>query len=370
MSDIFVIRGNRLVAAKGRPDGAEDPKVQPVDLQHSRNFYRSLAFLYRSGYSIGQAFTMLAKGMERQSDRLTCLKIHTEVSKGRSLVESFRVAGFPNTLVAALEAGEMSGKVEEALMWYADFEERNESIRQQLKQSLSYPALTLAFALLVTVLLPPFVLKDQLDILVASGAELPFLSKLLFWFSEMVLHPAILLLAFPAYAIYNGWSSLMGTRDGRRKVENFLLKLPYVKDIMHRAAGARSLALMGMLLDAGATPTTALVVSGEGSGSRTLRDRLQRAVKAVIEGGTFAESLVSTNWFLSSSLSMAKAGETTGSPAEMLVLASRIEEEELRSSLERFSAAMQPAVLLFVGVLVCLMVLAVLGPSVSMMNAL
>lgn len=358
------------MAAKGRPDGAEDPKVAPVALQHPRNFYRSLAFLYRSGYSIGQAFTMLAKGMERQSDRLTCLKIHTEVSKGRSLVESFRVAGFPTTLVAALEAGEMSGKVEEALMWYADFEERNESIRRQLQQSLAYPALTLGFALLVTLLLPPLVLKDQLEILVSSGADLPWLSKLLFTFSEVVLHPAMLLSIFPLYALFNGWRTLMKTRDGRRKVENFLLAIPYLKDIMYRAAGARSLALMGMLLDAGATPTTALIVGGEGSGSRTLRDRLQKGVKAVIEGGTFSEGLVSTGWYLPSSLNLAKAGEVTGAPADMLVLGSRIEEEELRSSLERFSAAMQPAILLFVGVLVCLMILAVLGPSLTMMSAL
>lgn len=361
------MRGNRLQ----RVDSSTEEQVVTaprVSLSSPAQFYRSLGFLYRSGYSLSRSFKLLAGGMEDQAQRLLCLRLYSEVRKGRSLVESFRVCGFPTTLVGALEAGEQSGNIEGALFWYAQFEERNQEIRRQLQQALLYPLLTLAFTLMLAVLLPPLVLKEQLASLAQGGAELPFLSKLLFWVSQALTHPSVLLLPLAMFMFWQALQRWASRPEGRCQLERLLGSVPLLGEALRRAAGARALALMALILKSGAPATTALLVASQGCGSRLLKGRLQHSITCLVEGATFAGCLREADWFAASSLHLIEAGEAVGDPGSMVNLSSELEEDKLREGLETFAAVLQPAVMLLVGVLVCLTIIAVLGPSLSLIS--
>lgn len=368
MSGVYVIKGRRLVCATA--DEEATVVAAKLRLSAPAEFYRSLGFLYKSGYSLARSFKLLGGGMETQEERVMCLNLFAEVRKGRSLVESFRACGFPPTLVSALEAGEVSGNLEGALFWYAEFEERNQEIRRQLKQAVFYPAITLGFTLLLSVLLPPLVLKDQLTVLAQSGTELPFLSKLLFWFSQAVTHPLMLLVPIAGWLALRAAKHRLRTREGRRQFERVLLSIPLLGEALRRAAGARALALLALIIKSGGPPTNALIVAGDGSGSEILRDRLQRAVKGLVNGQTFCECLKETEWFTASTEHLIEAGEAVGDPSPMIALSSELEEDALRESLQIFASALQPMVMLLVGILVCLTIIAVLGPSLSLISNL
>jgi type II secretory pathway component PulF len=368
MSGVYALEDQRLVRVDHLPASTGVCKDLPCPLAEPAPFFRSLAFLSKTGYPLGGAFRLLGSGMERACDAEVCIRLESCLSTGMSLSEAFRVNRFPRELVSALEAGEVAGRMEEAMEWYAGFEEANVQIRREIKQALLNPMITLSFSLLFAVLLPPFVLREQLEMLAQSGVQLPLISKLLLAFSQFVTSPFALLILPLGYLGLVALRSYISTVHGRRKFERALHKVPVLGEALRRAAGARCLALMAMIMRSGGSPTAAMLIGGKGCGSRLLKDRLQISVHSLIGGIPFAESLLKTRWFLSSSIYLLQAGEAVGDTSEMMVLASRIEEEKLRDALSNVAAVVQPMALLLIGVLVCTMVIAVLGPSLSIVS--
>ena len=364
-SGVYALENQRLVRVgptAGTPERAV--KKTPAPLKEPAPFFRSLAFMVKSGYPMATAFSLLGRGMERESEAQVCFALEKAVNEGKSFSEAFSATGFPNELVCALEAGELSGRLEESLEWYADFEERNEQVRRDLKEALLNPMLTLGVSLLFAMLLPPLILRDQLKMLEASGTSLPLISQLLLGFSELFFQPATLLLIPLAYKAFTTLSAYVSTVSGRRRFERLLHRLPVIGAAVKRAAASRCLALMAMILRSGGSPMAAMLIGGKGSGSRLLKDRLH----SLVGGVPFTESLAKTNWFLRSSLSLLQSGEYCGDVSDMMTIASRIEEEKLRDALANVAAVIQPIALLLIGVLVCLMVIAVLGPSMSLIS--
>ena len=150
----------------------------------------------------------------------------------------------------------------------------------------------------------------------------------------------------------------------------WLSKLPMIGAGLKRASAARSLALLSLLLRSGLPLTKALELAGEGSGSSLLRERLSRCALALREGKRLYDGLERTRWYLPSTMNLLAAGEASGELAELIGLASELEADDFRDRLQRFASVLQPAMMMFVGVLVCLTIIAVLGPSLSLIQSL
>lgn len=371
MSGVYALMDQRLVRVGESPVEPEgSPPARRCPISEPAPFFRSLAFLLRSGYPLSRGLSLLEEGMEKPAERTVCAQLSTALSHGKSLSEAFRESAFPNELVCALEAGEMAGRVEEAMEWYAEFHEANTAIGREIRQALLNPFLTLAGALLFALVLPPLVLRDQLLMLAENGAPLPWLSQALLTFSNVMASPAVLVLPLLGWLAVWSLRRLLRTASGQRRVERLLLRVPVLGEAVRRASAARCLALMSMILKSGASPTAALLIGGKGSGSRLLKDRLQISVHSLIGGVSFTESLLKTRWFLRSSISLMQSGEWCGDTSEMMAMAARIEEDKLRDALRRVAALIPPVALLLTGALVCLMVMAVLGPSATWLATL
>lgn len=346
------------------------PDDAPVKLKDPIQFYRSLAFLYKSGHPISNSFRLLAAGMEDPVSRLACLRVFVAIRSGRNLSQSFQAAGFPHSLTAAVKAGEHSGRLDDALVWYADYQERNDAIKRQLQQAFLYPVITLGFALSLALLMPPFVLKDQLEILESSGTALPLVSQALLHFSKLVTNPTFLLVIPALWMVAVLMKNVLDSEQGRLRLESLLLSLPIVGAGLRRASGTRSLALFTLLMRSGVSVLKSLEVAAEGCGSPTLSRRLVKAGLRMQSGATFLQAMEYTEWYLPASMNLLAAGEATGDMAGLSGLASQLEEEAFRDQLHRFAAVLQPAMLLFVGVLVCLTIMAVLGPSLTLIQGI
>lgn len=370
MSGVYIMGKHRLLKVGESSERYEDSSEARVTLKNPTEFYRSLAFLYRSGHPLSNSFKLLATGLETEPEKVACLKVYAHIRSGRNVAESFKLAGFAPTLVAAVRAGEQSGRLDDALDWYAEFEERNQQVKRELKQAMLYPAITLGFSLTLAVLLPPFVLHDQLAILAHSGAEMPFLSKLLFWFSGAVTHPATLLLIPLVFFLFSGLRAFTQLTSGRRMLEQGLQRIPFVSDGLRRAACSRALGLLALLLRAGLPTAKALELAGEGCGSMLLREKLALAGQALVGGFDVQTSLGKVEWFLPATHGLISAGEHSGDLAPMVELSAHVEEDKLREALAALAAVIQPFLFIFVGAIVCLTILAVLGPSMSLLSGL
>lgn len=373
-SGVYALVDQRLVRIDQlltQPDQiAPDSVRMRGPLSEPAQFFRCLSFLVKSGYPLGRSMRLLGEGMPKHSDAMVCGKLEKGLNEGQSMTQTFMAQGFPPELTSALEAGEASGRIEEAMEWYADFEEKNETLKREIKQALFNPMITLSFSLLFALLLPPLVLREQLAMLAESGKEMPLISKMLLAFTEIFFHPATLLLIPVVGIIYSLFRTWLATVGGRRRFERFLHRIPVLREALKRASGARCLALMSMIIRSGGSPMAAMLIAGKGSGSRMLKDRMQISVHSLVGGIPFTKSLSKTNWFLRSSLHLMEAGEEVGDTVEMMVVAARMEEEKLRDALGLVAVLAPPAALLLIGALVCVMVIAVLGPSLSLISTI
>jgi type IV pilus assembly protein PilC len=366
LQDQRLVRVDQLFVDPEKSTPVAKPTRRP--LGEPAHFFRCLSFLLKSGYPLSRSMRLLGEGMPRPADAQVCLNLEKGLNEGLSMTQAFQAQGFPQELTSALEAGEASGRIEEAMEWYADFEEKNLALQRDIKQALFNPAITLGFSVLFALALPPLVLRDQLTMLAQSGTEMPLLSKMLLGFTELFFHPATLLVIPVMGIAIHLFRKTIATVSGRRRFERALQRVPILKDAIKRAAAARCLALMAMILRSGGSPMAAMLIASKGSGSRLLKDRMQISVHSLVGGIPFTKSLAKTNWFLRSSLHLMEAGEEVGDTAEMMVVAARMEEEKLHDALQMVAAVAQPAALLLIGALVGVMVIAVLGPSLSLIS--
>ena len=92
-------------------------------LKEPAQFYRSLAFLYRSGTPITKAFQLLGSGREIETEKLACLKVFAYLRSGQTVSNSLLKAGFDRDFAAVVNSGEISGNLDQAILWYADYAE-------------------------------------------------------------------------------------------------------------------------------------------------------------------------------------------------------------------------------------------------------
>ena len=203
-----------------------------------------------------------------------------------------------------------------------------------------------------------------------SGTEMPLISMMLYRASCFLSHPAVLVLPFVAVGVCRALMSRFASPESARHLERFLLEVPAVGSGLRRAAGARSLALLALLLRSGVPLLRSIELAAQGSGSLILGDKLMEVRSALIEGRPFHRSMVEADWYLSSTLGLMSASEVSGDLGYLLELASSVEEERLRAALEALATLLQPLLLVFVGALVCLMIIAVLAPSLSLIQGL
>ena len=339
-------------------------------LQNPAQFYRSFAFLYRSGTPITKAFKLLGAGRKREDEKLACLKVFAYLRSGLTLSGSLLKAGFDPGVAAVVKSGEFSGNLDEAMLWYAEYSERNETLVRELKKQLFHPLITVVFSLMLACLLPPLVLKDQLELLAHNGGELPLLSQGLLLFSQFVTGPIFWLGIAGAALVAYAMKALLRLRWARVKWEEFWIKVPVIGEGLQRAAACRSLALLSLLLRTGLPITKSLELAGEVSGSLLLEEKLKKVSLGLVAGHEICESMEQIDWYLESSIGLTASGQASGKLPSMLDLAGRVEEDRFRDRLETFAQMLQPLVLISVGCIVCITILGVLGPTLNMLQAL
>lgn len=325
---------------------------------------RALSALATSSPEAGmkEAIAMIEEGVRNGlSLSAAILQAFIAPTTGRRAQRSFAASGQVGEFAAMVEAGEASGDLPEVLLRYAELLDRRLAFRRRLRGALFYPLIVAGIAFAVVIFIFVYVLPTITKLFEGSHVPLPLPTQLLFTIASVVdsaFLPVLVLLGIAALLGRN----YLRTEAFRLDMERRVRSIPWIGELLERAAIARWSASFATLLRNGVDILAALDLAARASQSLRIRKAIEAARPKVAEGVPLAKALRETGVFPAIALESIEIGEASGALAALISDMAAAWEAEVESSAERMADLLEPFVLVIMGVIVGGIVLAVLLP--------
>jgi type IV pilus assembly protein PilC len=265
-------------------------------------------------------------------------------------------------------AGEAGGILDTILLRLAVFLEKADALKRKIKGAMIYPSVIFAVAGIAVTVLLLFVIPTFQRMFESAGVPLPgptlfvvALSKLLqaYWWGIGL---AIIGFIFMLKQYYK-------TPGGELVLDRLLLNLPVLGNLQRKAAIARFTRTLGTLVSSGVSILDGLEITARTAGNRVLHDAIMESRNSIAGGETISEPLKRSGVFPPMVVSMINVGEQTGGLDEMLTKIADFYDEEVDAAVEALLSAMEPIMIVFLGVVVGGMIIAMYLPIFDMINA-
>lgn len=340
--------------------------VKRKEIMH---FSRQMSVFVEAGIPILEALEVIS---EETSDKLlkrVLLDMIIQLREG----ETFAAAAashpeaFPRYYVAVLESAELTGTLDKVLNELAEYMEREIEARSTLTSALIYPAVVAVLAVITVIILATFVLPKFKTFFASLNAKLPLPTRMLLSVSNFISHWwwAILL---GILLIVVGIVAMRRTTAGREKIDRLLLKLPVVGPLVQTAVIERVCRVLASLVTAGVDLPRAMAVTAESSSNVVYKEGLNEIREQMMEGNGLAEPLVKTGLFPAAARQMFRVGEETGTLDDQLVTAAAYYRRELDIKVKHFTSLFEPAVIIFMGLIVGFVAVAMVSAMYGIYN--
>jgi type IV pilus assembly protein PilC len=320
-------------------------------------FNQELLALVKAGLPIITALDLL--GHRTQQLRLKSLlqEVREAVRAGTALsvAMSKHPRAFPPLYTAALHAGEQSGNFVEALGRYVDYQKRMMSIRQRFRSALTYPAILIFVSTGVVLFLLTFVVPSFTKIYSDVEAELPAATQMLVRVTGVMRDLFPLLLGLLALLGVVAWQ-LPHWPAGRRLIDRSLFRSPWLRQLVRGYLFSRFARTLAMTLAGGIPMIPALETSLDILGNLYVTEAIRGIVPQVAAGNSLESALAASGVVPPLVLELVAVGETSGSLGEMLGHAADLFDTELDSRLATFAAAIEPLIMIGMGLVVATIV--------------
>jgi general secretion pathway protein F len=324
---------------------------------------RQLATLLRSGMPLEE--TLLAVGQQAEKPRLKSilLGVRSRVMEGHTLASGLGEfpQAFPEIYRATVAAGEQSGHLDPVLERLADYTEGRQQLRQRVSHALIYPVILVTLAIFIVSALLVYVVPKVVGVFENTGQELPGLTRALIASSDFLRDYGFVLLGLIALGLFI-FSRLLRRLEFRRRWDRFLLRLPLIGKLTRGVNTARFTRTLSILAGSGVPVLDALRISGDVVGNVPMREAIEETAVRVREGAPLGRSLGSSRLFPPMTMHLISSGEASGELENMLERAADNQEREVNGLVGALLSILEPALILFMGVIVLAIVLAILLP--------
>ena len=330
-------------------------------------FTRQMATLVGAGLPIEEALQAVAQQTEKRRAGAMIMAVRGRVREGYALAQALGEfpSTFPDMYRSTVAAGEQSGFLDVVLENLADYIEARFESRRNVEMALFYPALLLAFALLIVGALLIYVVPDIVRVFDDTGEQLPFLTQVMIAISEF-LQAWLWLVAVGAAVFVIGLRRVLAQPRIRSAWDRRKLGLPVAGRIVRGGNASRYASTLSILTSSGVPLVDAMRIAGEVVTNQWLKGRLDHATTRVSEGASLKVALESAGHFPPMFLHMIGSGEASGELDTMLRKVAQYQQQELERLVTTLVRLFEPMMMLFMGVLVIVVVLAILLPILSM----
>lgn len=334
-------------------------------------FTRQFSVMIDSGLPLVQSLEILGAQQENKAFQKALIGVRTQVEGGSTLANALRSFPkiFDDLYTNMVEAGETGGILDGILQRLATYIEKDVKLKSAVKSAMIYPGATLTIMAGVIILLMWKVVPVFTQLFLGLGAELPLPTRIVIWISNFVQNWIILIFIGIGAAIF-GIRAWYATPGGRYFIDATLLRVPLVGILLRKIAVARFTRTLGTLISSGVPILDGLTITARTSGNAVVEKALMQVRKGVEEGRTLVEPLKTTDVFPAMVTQMIGVGEQTGALDSMLNKISDFYEDEVDVAVKDLLTAMEPIMLLLLGVVVGGIVISMYLPLFSLIAKL
>jgi type IV pilus assembly protein PilC len=341
-----------------------------LDLEKFLIFNQQFVTLIKAGLPILKSLDLLA-------DRLTDAKlgpyirnVRDEVKRGTLLSDAFAAQRiFPPIYVTSVLAGEKSGSLVEVLDRFITYQKLALAVRKKILLSLMYPSVLVVLVVVLVIFLITFVVPNFAELYNSMQAKLPDITMLLINIGTTARQYIGVLALAVALAVV-GFRFWARSDSAKIRIDSVKMRTPVFGEIWIKYQVAQFSRVLSTLLVGGIPLVQALGTASESLGTNLLRRALGKSVQMVKEGQTLSGSLSSTKVFPALSIDMIEVGESTGALPSMLNSVAEFYEEDVQTRMTAALSLIEPAIMIFMGIFVAFVLIALYLPIFSLGDSL
>ena len=333
-----------------------------------------LILFCRQMYTLNKAGVPILRGITglQESTRNTILaealkSIQLELESGRELSGAMAQQGelFTPLMISMVRVGENTGQLDEAFLQLSQYLELERDTRNRIKAALRYPLFVISAIAIAIAVLNIFVIPAFAGVFSKMGQELPWQTQILIGISDFTVAYWPHMLAVLAAAFY-GFNSYIKTEKGKYKWDRSKLRFPIVGSIIKRALLGRFARTFSMAARSGVPLIQTLTVTARAVDNDYVADKVLSMRNGIERGDSLTRTAVATDMFTPLVLQMLNVGEETGAVDDMMDEVADFYEREVDYELKNISSAIEPILIIAVGVLVLILALGIFLPMWEM----
>jgi type IV pilus assembly protein PilC len=335
-------------------------------------FTRQLATLVESQIPLSNALQSLYEQTKNVLLKEAIFQIREDIESGLSLSQALERQNsiFSDFYVSMIRSAEVTGKLEDAMLFLAGYIEKEAEWRSKISSALIYPAILLGLFFIVGMLMAIIVFPKILPVFQDMNVQLPLVSKIVLYGGSYIAQwwwVALIVVAGVAFMVFD----YLKSAEGKAVRDQVILRLPVFGDLFQKVYIARFSRSFSVLIKGGLPITQAIEIAANTIGNVVYKEALDAITQGVREGGSFSGLLLNYPAFFPPMVSqMAAIGETTGKLEYMMVKISAFYDSEVSVLMSNLSSLIEPMLVLFIGILVGLLFSAILLPIYNLASSL
>ena len=367
---IAQLRKQRLSVVKIDQDATKKIGRGSIKTRDVVIFTRQFSTMINSGLPLVQALTILAEQTDNKALAEVTRRVVFDVESGNTVADALskHPRAFTNLYVNMVAAGEAGGILDTILMRLATFLEKNDALVRKVKGAMIYPAVIMSVAAIAVVTLLIFVIPVFENMFSSVGLALPLPTRIVIGASRFLKGYWWVVLAV---AVTGGYlfKKYYATSNGKLAIDRLMLKMPVLGDVLRKSAVSRFTRTLGTLISSGVSILEGLEITAKTAGNRVIQDAIMQSRSSIAGGDTIAQPLQKSKVFPPMVISMIAVGEQTGGLDEMLSKIADFYDEEVDAAVSNLLSLLEPIMIVFLGVIVGGMVVAMYLPIFDMINA-
>lgn len=342
-----------------------------VTLTDQMVFTRQFATLLEAKVSLGDSLKNLQKQTQSTMMQEVIREIAASIESGLSLSQALdrQSQVFSEFYISMVRSAEITGRLEEAVIYLANYLEKQKLWRSRIVNALIYPAILLVMFFGIVILMVTMVLPNIKPILTESGAALPWYTTAVlnggdffinwWWAMALVIVPIVMFI-----------SEYLRSAEGRVVLDEVLLRMPVFGKLFAKMYVARFAESLGILIQGGIPIAQALEITSRSIGSSVFKDILHEVSDRVRGGELLSTALGRYEFYFPSLVSqMIAIGETTGRLDELLGRVASFYTREVDDIMGRLGELIQPLVIAIIGIFVGFLFASILVPIYNLVKS-
>ena len=343
-----------------------------VDSKELAIFTRQFSVMIDAGLPLVQCLEILSSQQENKTFQKVLAGTRGSVEGGSTLSAAMKQYPkvFDPLYTNMVEAGETGGILDTILQRLAAYIEKNVKLQRAVKSALVYPIGVLTIAAAVITLLLWKVVPVFATLFAGLGVDLPLPTRIVIGLSHFVGSIFGFLIFVAVIGMVVGIKLWYGTPGGRMAIDTIILKLPVLGILMRKIAVARFTRTLGTLISSGVPILEGLDITARTSGNAVIEKALLRVRKSLEEGKSLTDPLKESEVFPGMVTQMIAVGEQTGAMDAMLQKIADFYEEEVDAAVKDLLTALEPIMIVFLGLVVGGVVISMYLPLFSLIGKL